>query len=455
MRRNKEDANDQEYFRSCRSGRVRAALPARHVMTVLIAGAGIAGLAMALTCHEIGVPFRVYEAREKVEPLGVGINLQPVAVRELIDMGLGEQLDEIGVRTREYGLYSKHGLTIWTEPRGLAAGYNWPQYSVHRGQLLMLLYREVLRRAGPDRIACGWRATGFENSPKGAILALVNSGGTKRVEEGSVLIAADGLHSAIRRQIAPQEGPPVWGGTIMWRGITEAACFKSGATMAMIGHDGLRFVTYPISAPDPASGKALINWIATLKFDATHAWRKEDWNRKARLADFLPRFEGMIFDWLDVPGLIRAAGQVYEYPMVDRDPLERWTEGAVTLMGDAAHPAYPVGSNGAGSAILDARRIGQSFLDHGVCPAALEAYESGMRPMASQVVLTNRVAGPDSILDVVEARCGGQFDRIEDVIPHQEMADHAARYKAVAGLGVESTNGAPRTIPDGARVRTD
>ena len=423
-------------------------------MTVLIAGGGIAGLALALTCHEIGVPFRIYEAREKVEPLGVGINLQPVAVRELIDMGLGERLDEIGVRTREYGLYSKRGLTIWTEPRGLAAGYAWPQYSVHRGKLLMLLYHEVLRRAGPDCIVCGWRATGFKNTPDGVRLSLADAAGHRREELGSVVIGADGLHSAIRRQIAPQEGPPVWGGTIMWRGMTEAAPFKSGATMAMIGHDGLRFVTYPISAQDPASGKATINWIATLKFDATHVWRKEDWNRKARLADFLPRFKAMIFDWLDVPGLIRGAGQVYEYPMVDRDPIDRWTEGAVTLMGDAAHPAYPVGSNGAGSAILDARRIGRAFLDHGVGAAALVTYERETRQMASQVVLANRVAGPDSILDVVEARCGGQFDRIEDVIPHQEMADHAARYKAVAGLGVESTNGAPRTIPGGARVRT-
>ena len=421
-------------------------------MTVLIAGGGIAGLSLALTCHQIGVPFQVFEAVPQVRPLGVGINLQPSAVRELADLGLEPALSQIGVKTRDYGMYTRKGLHIWTEPRGTWAGYHWPQYSVHRGLLHVLLHETLLNRAGPDCMNCGWAATGFANQGDQAVLHLRNAAGQTRSERGALLIGADGIHSAIRHQIAPDEGEPIWGGAVLWRGTTRARPFKTGASMVMVGHSGLRFVSYPISATDPATGLATINWIANLQYDPDQAWNKEDWNREARLDDFLPRFEGMRFDWLDVPALVRAADKVYEYPMVDRNPLERWTEGRVSLMGDAAHAAYPVGSNGAGSAIIDARQLGRALLDHGVTPQALQAYEALMRPITSKVVLTNRVAGPDQILDIVEQRCGGDFARIEDVISQQELSDHAARYKSIAGYAVDTTNPAPRTIAQGARV---
>lgn len=420
-------------------------------MTVLIAGGGIAGMSLALTCHQVGVPFKVFESVAQIRPLGVGINLQPSAVRELVDLGLESRLGSIGVKTRDYGMYTKRGLHIYTEPRGTWAGYRWPQYSVHRGLLHMLLYEQVLARAGNDAVECGWAATGFANEDGCAVLHLRNAQGQTRTERGSLLIGADGIHSAIRKQIAPDEGEPKWGGAMLWRGTTRAKPFKTGASMVMIGHSGLRFVCYPISEPD-ATGVATINWIANLQYDPNQHWNKEDWNREARLEDFLPRFEGMRFDWLDVPALIRAADKVYEYPMVDRDPLERWTLGQVSLMGDAAHAAYPVGSNGAGSALIDARRLGRAFVDHGVTPQALKVYEDQMRPITSKVVLTNRVAGPDQILDVVEERCGGWFERIDDVISQQELAEHATRYKAIAGYAIDLTNAAPPTIPSGARV---
>jgi 5-methylphenazine-1-carboxylate 1-monooxygenase len=264
------------------------------------------------------------------------------------------------------------------------------------------------------------------------------------------LIGADGIHSAIRHQIAPNEGDPIWAGALLWRGTTVAKPFKSGASMVMVGHSGLRFVSYPISRTDPATGLATINWIANLQYKLDDHWNKEDWNREARLEDFLPQFEAMRFDWLDVPALVRAAQKVYEYPMVDRNPLERWTHGRVCLVGDAAHAAYPVGSNGAGSAIIDARKLGRAFVDHGITPAALQAYETEMRPITTKVILTNRVAGPDQILDVVEERCGGQFERIEEVISQEELANHSATYKAIAGFAVEATNAAPPTIAPGA-----
>lgn len=415
--------------------------------TVLIAGGGIAGLSLALTCHQIGVPFRVFEAVPQIKPLGVGINLQPSAVRELFDLGLESALDAIGVRTQDYGMYTQFGLPIWTEPRGLWAGYRWPQYSVHRGQLHLLLLQTLIERAGPDCVECGWRAVGFSNDPDAAVLELINPAGETRIERGAVLVGADGIHSALRKQIAPHEGEPRWNGAMLWRGTTRARPFKTGASMVMVGHSGLRFVSYPISRPDPQTGLATLNWIANLQFDPDSAFNKEDWNREARISDFLPRFESMRFDWLDVPSLVRAADRVFEYPMVDRDPLECWTHGRVSLMGDAAHAAYPVGSNGAGSAIIDARKLGRAFIDHGVTEAALHAYEAEMRPVTTKVVLTNRVAGPDQILDVVQERSGGRFERIEDVISVAELAAHAERYKAIAGYAITSTNDAPATIP--------
>lgn len=421
-------------------------------MKVLIAGGGIGGLALALTCHQIGAPFRVFEAVSRLRPLGVGINLQPTAVRELQDLGLADELDKIGVRTRDYGMYTKKGLHIWTEPRGLWAGYNWPQYSVHRGALHMMLYRALLDRAGPDCIETGWTATGFSNEGAQTVLHLRNADGETRSERGALLVGADGIHSAIRRQIAPDEGEPVWGGSVLWRGTTWATPFKTGASMVMIGYDGFRFVSYPISKPDPETGKALINWIANLNYDPDADWNKEDWNRKARLDDFLPRFGAMRFDWLDVPALIEGAEEVFEYPMVDRNPLPNWRTGRVSLMGDAAHAAYPVGSNGAGSAIIDARELGAAMVKHGMTTEALQAYEDRMRPITTEVVLRNRVAGPDKILDIVEERCNGWFDRIEDVISQQELEAFATGYKAVAGYGIESTNARPHTIAPGTRL---
>lgn len=415
-------------------------------MTVLIVGGGIAGLSLALTCHQIGVPFKVFESVPKIRPLGVGINLQPSAVRELYDLGLASQLDEIGVRTRDYGLYTKKGLHIWTEPRGVAAGYKWPQFSVHRGELHMLLLNELTRRVGPDCVECGWSGSGFEDMGDRVVLKLRDRQGNERTESGDVLIGADGIHSAIRAQMNPSESSPVWGGAVLWRGTTRARPYKTGASMVMIGYSGLRFVAYPISRPDPKTGLATINWIANLNYEPGQAWNKEDWNRQARLEDFLPRFESMRFDWLDVPAVIRAADKVFEYPMVDRDPLPLWTHGRATLMGDAAHAAYPVGSNGAGSAIIDARKLGRAFQDHGVTPLALQRYEEEMRPVTSKVVLTNRVAGPDHILDVVEERCGGEFSSIDEVISHDELAEHARRYKAIAGYSVETINESPATL---------
>lgn len=417
-------------------------------MTILIAGGGIAGLTLGLTLHQIGVPFRIYESTPELKPMGVGINLQPNAVRELMDLGLSKELDSIGVRTRQLGFYTKLGKTIWEEPRGLEAGYAWPQYSVHRGALQMMLYEALVTRAGPDCIYTNARAAGFENTAGGAVLHLTDG----RHFDGNLLIAADGIHSALRKQMYPAEGDPIWNGRILWRATTQGPVWNGGGAMCMIGHNALRMVAYPISDPD-SNGMATINWIAEKSFDPDSAWKKEDWNRAADINDFVGHFEDWRFDWIDVPGLIRGADVVYEYPMVDRDPLEKWTYGAVSLMGDAAHPTYPVGSNGASQAILDARLIGVALLKHGVTRAALEAYEAEVRPLTTNVGLANRTAGgPDAVLQMIEDLCAGDFSTVEDVVSKKSLAEHAAKYKSIVGFSIEDLNARPKMIAEGARL---
>ncbi len=412
-------------------------------MTVLIAGAGIAGLSMGLTLHQLGIPFRIHERVTEMRPLGVGINIQPNAVRELYDLGLQTRLDAIGVRTRQYGFYTKTGLEIWAEPRGQYAGYTWPQYSIHRGQLQMLLLETLRARAGQDCVITGAGVARYETGTEG--VALILSDGTRVA--GDLVIAADGIRSAIRAQMLPDEGEPIWNGAIMWRGTSPGVPFLGGAAMILAGHDTQRFVSYPISATNPETGLAQMNWIAELRVDPGRAMAKGDWNKPADPADFLPAFEGWDFGWIDCPGMIRGAtGPIYEYPMVDREPMARWTDGRVTLMGDAAHATYPVGSNGASQAIIDARKLGAALRDHGVTPAALEVYEAEMRPRAEAILRANRGAGPDAVMQMVEDRCGGTFDTIEDVIPRADLAAHAEKYKRLSGFSIEVLNAQPAIL---------
>lgn len=421
-------------------------------MTILVAGAGIAGLTFALTCHQIGVQVKLFEQVDDIRPLGVGINLQPHAIRELTELGLEAELQAIGIRTREVAYFSKHGKPIWSEARGLEAGYDWPQWSVHRGKLQLMLMQAVRDRLGPNAVETGWKATGYSQDAEALTLHLANRNGQIRAERGTLLVAADGIHSAIRAQMNPGEGPPIWGGAVLWRATSRAKPFLTGASMAMAGHERQKFVTYPISEADPETGLADINWVAEIKKQPDAQWNREDWNRPGNVADFLPAFKSWKFDWLDIPALINGAEQIYEYPMVDRDPLESWTDGRATLMGDAAHPMYPIGSNGASQAILDARILGKQLVRAGLSPTALIAYEDERRPATSRIVVANRGNGPDQIMQVVEDKCQGLFDTITDVISAEDLAGHAARYKALAGFDLETLNSRPPLIAQNDRA---
>ena len=405
-------------------------------MAVLIIGAGIAGLTTALSLHQIGIESRVFESVETIEPLGVGINTLPHAVRELTELGLADKLAETAIPTAELAYYSKQGKLIWTEPRGRAAGYNWPQFSIHRGTLQMLLLEAARERLGADHIVTGHPLVGWEDTGDTIRASFINRRSGEKVEaRGELLLAADGIHSTVRGTLYPDEGAPVWQGAILWRGVTRGPSFLSGRTMAMIGHEHQKFVCYPISNTEP-----MVNWIAELKFKSDYQWRREDWNRRGNFADFLPLFEEWRFDWLDIPALVGGADRCYEYPMVDRDPLARWTFGRATLLGDAAHPMYPIGSNGASQAILDARVLTREIRAHGTMPAALQAYEADRRPATSKIVLANRANGPDQVMQIVEERAPNGFTRIEDILTTAELEDVAAGYKRVAGFDKDALN---------------
>ncbi|WP_422366931.1 flavin-dependent oxidoreductase [Pelagibius sp.] len=409
-------------------------------MTVLVAGAGIGGLTLALSLHQAGIPVRVFEAVRELKPLGVGINLQPHAVRELTELGLLDRLDAIGLRTEEVAYFSTGGRPIWREPRGLDAGYNWPQFSIHRGHLQIMLLEAARERLGDGAIRSGVAVEAWRETAEGAEIDLMDreTGASLGNEKGAVFIAADGIHSKARAALYPDEGPPVWGGIMMWRGTTRGPRFLGGRSMAMAGCKARKFVCYPLA--DDGDDGSLINWIADLALPPETLWNREDWNRPGRLEDFLPRFTDWTFDWLDVPWVIRNAERVFEYPMVDRDPLPRWTFGPMTLLGDAAHAMYPIGSNGASQAILDARVLTREILARGPGAEALQAYEEERRPATAKIVLANRGDGPDKVLDIVEQRAPQGFDKVEEVLSREELKETAAAYKRLAGFDVESLN---------------
>jgi 2-polyprenyl-6-methoxyphenol hydroxylase-like FAD-dependent oxidoreductase len=377
----------------------------------------------------------------------VGINLLPHAVRELDEMGLRETLEAAGVACRELAYYTKRGERIWSEPRGLAAGYRWPQISIHRGVLQMTLLEAAQKRIGSDRIHLGRQLVGFDPHPGRGIrvtFAARGNGDERVTVEGRLLVACDGIHSSVRQILYPAQGPPHWNGAVLWRGVAEAPAFLDGYTMIMAGHVQTKFVCYPINHRASRPGMQVINFVAERRFDETELPEREDWNRPGRFEDFLPHFETFHFDWLDVPELIRATTAVWVYPMVDRDPLPRWTHGPVTLLGDAAHPMYPIGSNGASQAILDARaltgclRYYRDDLEQG-----LARYDEIRRPATAKIVLLNRQNGPEAVMQLVEERAPNGFAKLEDVISREELQATADRYKQVAGFAVAELNARP------------
>jgi len=408
---------------------------------ILIVGAGIGGLTLGLALHSCGIPCRIFESAAEIRAVGVGINLLPHATKELAALGLEAALARVAIETRDATFFNRFGQLIYQEPLGFAAGYENPQFSIHRGDLQMVLLDAFRDRAGRDRLVTNQHCVAVEQDESGVSVTFSDGpGGTGRsIVRGRVAIGCDGINSAVRKQFFPGEGEPRYSGVNMWRGVTRWKPLLSGASMVRAGwlsHG--KMVIYPIR-PAGADGLQLVNWVAEIE---TPVYRKRDWNRPGSIDDFIGAFADWHFDWLDVPELIRGADSVLEFPMVDQDPLPRWSFGRVTLLGDAAHPMVPRGSNGAGQAILDARALTLALLENGDPVAALASYEKQRLEATTRIVLTNRTNPPDAILrEVYERTQDKPFSAIDDIISHDELVALSEGYKRIAGYSKEALRG--------------
>jgi len=414
---------------------------------VAIVGGGIGGLTLALTLHRRGIAARVYEAAPEIKAIGVGVNILPHGARILAELGLEDDLARVAVTTKEAAFFNRFGQLIYREPLGRYAGYATPQFSIHRGDLHLVLLEHARRAIGADRIHTGWRCVGVSSDETGASARFVNpvNGDPLPEQHADVVIACDGIHSAVRRQFYPHEGAPRYSGVNMWRGVTRMQPILSGASMVRAGwlsHG--KMVIYPIRDHIDEAGNQLMNWVAEIE---TPKYEERDWNRRGKLEDFIHAFEDWHFDWLDVPEMMRKAEAILEFPMVDQEPLERWTFGRVTLLGDAAHPMVPRGSNGAGQAILDAHALADLLAGVADPAEALQKYEALRLPATAEVVRTNRRNPPDAIVREVVERTGDKpFANIDDVISKEELQEFLDRYKRVAGYDRETLAAAAQRV---------
>ncbi len=402
-------------------------------MDIAIVGGGICGLSLALNLHQRGIACRVYEAAPRLKELGVGITLLPHAMREFTALGLGDELLRAGIENAESCFFNRFGQLIYQEPRGRHAGYPYPEVGIHRGTLHLALYRAVLERLGSSSVVTDHLCVGVEQDEQRARLRFkqTSTGTALPPVEAGVVIACDGVNSTLRRQLIGDE--VVFTGINTWRGVTRHKPILTGRSYLRIGSilTG-KIVIYPIADDVDGTGNQLINWTTEIKRTTT---QMNDWNKPGRLADFIAVYESWRFDWLDVAELIRKSDFIFEYPMVDKDPLQRWTFGRVTLAGDAAHPMYPRGSNGSAQAVIDARTLADCLAVPGDPRDALKAYEAARRETTGRIVRTNREHPPDFINIRVEELVGDKpFDNLDDYITQDELRALSENYKRIAGF---------------------
>jgi 5-methylphenazine-1-carboxylate 1-monooxygenase len=419
-------------------------------MEVIIVGGGIAGLTLALRLHQASISARLYEAVHEPAPLGLGINLQPAAVREFTELGLGAELAETGVEMNRLSYFNKLGQLICHEKRGLAAGYRWPQYAIHRGLLQALLMRTARERIGEENVRCGFRLVSFDQDREEVIARFRDSHTGRLVDDAAdVLVGADGIHSAVRRQLQPGESEPRFAQQVLWRAAAYADPFLDGETMVIAGHFGQRVIAYPIGKSLSARGQFLTNWVCQTAVVDTEICR-EDWNRRVDKAEVIETFRNWQFPWLDVPVLIEQSSDVFEFPLVDRDPLDAWTCGRVTLIGDAAHPMQPIGSQAASQAIVDAGVLTLVLVEASHPPEALYRYDAQRRPAMNEITVRNRRFGPEAFLQLVEERAPNGFVRVDDVISQDELNNITSSFLVAAGLDPATVNARSSYLLPGA-----
>lgn len=417
-------------------------------MKVIIAGGGIGGLTAALSLNKLGIEVKVFESVNEVRPLGVGINILPHASRELLALGLQDELDQFAIRTREMAYFTRNGLPVISYPCGEYAGYNWPQYSLHRGEFQMMLFRVFQQRAGKDSVLTGHRLVDFEQDANGVVACFSAPGSAEVIHEESAdaLIGADGLHSMVRKKLYPNEGSPVFSGMICFRGAVEGSPYLDGETMVICGDQRLTLVSYPLSRKLKDQGLSLINWIAAVPFE-TDEPQEEDWNKEAPADNLLKLYKDWTFDWLNVPELIKSTGQIFEFPVYDRDPLERWSFDRVSLLGDAAHPLIPISSSGAVHAIIDGRALAYALANNNDVRDGLKAYEADRLPKANQVVLASRQRGPDEVLEIARHECPDDAVNVNDHVDHARLQAVIDAFKERTGFAIDKLNKLPSYDP--------
>ena len=406
---------------------------------IIIVGGGIGGLTLALTLHAAGLgdKVQIFDVVPEFKPVGGGINLGPHAVKVYSDLGLENELLAVSKQPYDYAFFTRHGQLVYREPWGKAAGHHWPHISIHRAELHKVLERNVIARIGPDCLHMGIRCANVaqDDHSVSATFAPIK-GGEATTYSGAVIIGCDGVNSTVRKTLYPGEAPHRFHGINLWRGVTRHKPFLTGSSIVRVGAMHSTIIIYPIRDNIDVEGNQLVNWVAEV--DSKSAVQA-DWNGRAKLEDFFPIYENWKFDWIDVAELIRSTDPILAYPMVDRDPLDRWTFGRITLLGDAAHPMFPRGGNGGAQAILDAKCLAQCLKQStGDMPAGLQNYEAERRPATTRVVLQNRSAPPNLIVDTVEKLAGGKpFDKVEDVIAPEKLREIFADYQKVAGYHVD------------------
>lgn len=420
-------------------------------MKAIIVGGGIGGLTAALMLHARGIDCEIFEQSDAIRELGVGINTLPHAIKELAEIGLLPALDRVGIRTHELFYMNRNGQEIWREPRGTDAGFEYPQFSIHRGRLQGVIYQAVRSRLGESRIHTGHRLGAFKQDDAGVTAYFFGRDGSHRATvRGDILVGADGIHSLVRETLYPNEGPARWNGSMLWRGAIEWQKFLTGRSMVIAGGMAAKLVIYPIGE-GAREDRPLTNWAVLVKIgDGGAPPKKEDWSRLGRFEDLMPHVQRFHIPFVDAKGLIEATPEFWEYPMCDRDPLPHWSHGRVTLLGDAAHPMYPVGSNGASQAILDARCLADRLRSAEHPCQALWEYERERLPMTAQIAQSNRAGGPEGVIDAVEARAPDGFDNIEAVLTYEQRKAIVRGYAAKAGFAKEQVNKQPLGPPANA-----